>query len=184
MRNLTIILVPALLLIAGCVRSLHELYTDKDLVFDEKLLGSWAKDGEGSDTWVFQKAGENAYFLTETEKGVPARFEAHLVRLGRYYFLDISPSELDTKNDFYKFHYIPCHTFSRIWLEKDSFRLGIFDNDWLRDMIDQKKIDIRHEREEKTILLTAPTADLQKLLVRYAEDPKAFPDPARFARPK
>lgn len=184
MQKRTIILIPFLILLAGCVRSLHQLYTEKDLVFEEKLLGTWTKDGENNDTWMFQKAGENSYFLIETEKGAPARFEAHLVKLGRYLFLDISPSEMDTKNDFYKFHHIPVHTFSRIWLERNTFHLGMLDNDWLRDMIEQKKIDIRHEREEKAILLTAQTEDLQKLVVQYAEDPKAFPNPARFTRPK
>ncbi len=182
MRYRTVVAAAFLLLIAGCVRSLHPLYTEKDLVFDEKLLGTWLKDGEGTDTWVFQKAGENSYYLIETEKGAPARFEAHLVKLGSYYFLDLIPSEMDTKNDFYKLHFVPVHTFSRIWLEKDSFRFGMFDNDWLRDMIEQKKITIGHERDEKALLLTAPTADLQKLVLQYADDPKAFPRGEKMLR--
>jgi len=185
MRNTTIVLLIAfLLLIAGCVRSLHQLYTDKDLVFEEKLLGTWSKEGENKDTWVFQKAGENAYDLIVTEKGAPAKFEAHLVKLGKFHFLDIAPSDLDTKNDFYKFHHLPVHTFSRIWLERNQFRLALLDNDWLKDMIDQKKIDIKHEREDKAILLTAATEDLQKLVTTYAENPQAFPNPAKFLRQK
>ena len=182
MRNCTIIACLILLAIAGCVRSLHPLYTERDLVFDERLLGSWTKNGDSTNTWIFQKAGENAYELLETEKGAPARFEAHLVKLGGHLFLDIAPGEMDTKNDFFKFHHIPVHTFSRIWLENKRFRLAMLDNDWLRDMIDNRKVEIRHERQEKAIILTAPTADLQKLVIAYAEDEEAFPKPGEFTR--
>ena len=30
--------------LGGCVLSLHPLYTEKDLIFEEKLLGTWAKN--------------------------------------------------------------------------------------------------------------------------------------------
>jgi hypothetical protein len=29
------------ILLAGCIPSLHQLYTDKDVVYDSKLIGVW-----------------------------------------------------------------------------------------------------------------------------------------------
>ena len=48
----------ALILVTGCiVTSVNPLYTEKDLVFDPALVGAWS-EGEGKDTWAFEKAGE------------------------------------------------------------------------------------------------------------------------------
>ncbi len=45
-------------LLAGCVpvMSLHPLYTDKDVIFEEKLLGTWLDDPNSPDTaWQFKR---------------------------------------------------------------------------------------------------------------------------------
>jgi hypothetical protein len=39
----------------GCVLSLHPLYTENDLIFEEKLLGTWAEEGS-KVTWQFKRA--------------------------------------------------------------------------------------------------------------------------------
>ena len=183
MRFLKLYLVAACVLVmAGCVRSLHPLYTDNELVFERLLLGTWVEIQNSKDSWIFQKAGDNAYDLIHTEKGAPAKFEAHLVKLGKFLFLDIFPSQPDTKNEFYKLHLIPAHTFSRIWIEGDFVKLALLDNDWLRDMVTQNKVSIRHERVEDAVILTAPTEDLQKFVVQYANDTLAFPKPTGLHR--
>src|ERR1041385_7372623 len=90
MRTAIIITIVSIaLLIAGCVRSLHPLYTDKDLVFEKDLIGTWAQKEGNKDTWIFQQSGENAYDLIHTQKGAPAKFEAHLVRLDKFLFFDL-----------------------------------------------------------------------------------------------
>lgn len=186
MRNMrmAIPMVMAMLL-AGCVPSLHPLYTEKDVVFDPALVGTWVEKG-GDDRWVVSRSGnKNYYSLLNTPKGKgTGRFEAHLVQLGSSRFLDVYPEEPELRNDTYKFHLIPAHSISRIWLEGDVLRVGPLDEDWLRRMINEKKVQIAHERLNKNLVLTAPTAELQKLVVRYADDPKAFPEPAEFGREK
>ena len=38
----------SVVVLMGCIPSLHPLYTEKDLVFDESLLGEWTlDDGKG-----------------------------------------------------------------------------------------------------------------------------------------
>jgi hypothetical protein len=170
-------------LVAGCVPSLHPLFTEDNLVYDPALVGTWA-DQEGENTWTFQKFGDNVYNLIYTEEGVPARFDAHLVQLGEFLFLDTYPGEPDIKNDFYLIHLIPAHIFSRIEMEGDTLRYAMLDLDWLRDMISEEKVSIGHEKVDGGILLTATTAELQEFFIKYADDDKAFSDPTELRRKK
>jgi hypothetical protein len=171
------------MLLAGCVPSLHPLYTEEDLVYDPALVGTWTEE-DSEDTWTFRKLGDTAYDLIYTEEGVPARFEAHLVQVGEFLFLDTYPGEPDIKNDFYLVHIIPAHIFLRIEIEGDVLRYAMLDLDWLKKMIAENKVDIRHEEMEGGILLTAQPEELQTFLAKYAENEKAFPDPQELHRVK
>jgi hypothetical protein len=48
------------------------------------------------------------------------------------------------------------------------------DPDWLKEMINKKKVKIGYDLIDQGLILTAPTEDLQKFAVKYAEDDKAF----------
>lgn len=170
------------LLIVGCVRSLNPLFTAKDLIFNPTLIGTWTDNN--NNTWTFLKGKEKSYELIYTEKNSPAKFKAHLVKLGKYQFLDLAPKEPGIDNSFFAAHLIPVHTFSRIWIAEDSLRLSVLDNGWLKKMIDSKKISIAHQRQGDGIILTASTRELQKLVVAYADNPKAFPEPGVLRRRK
>jgi hypothetical protein len=162
-------------LIASCVQSLHPLYTDKDLIFEPAIVGTW--ESEGGNLWIFLKSGEKSYELVYQEKETPARFQAHLVKLGQYQFLDLYPTSLDLKNDLQQAHILYTHTFFRVWLDHDTLRLAILEHDWLKKMLDEKKVTIKHEVVDKRVVLTASTKDLQKFVMKYANDPGAFPKP-------
>jgi len=185
-----------IILIAGCVRSLYPLFTEDDIIFNPKLIGTWSET-DGKNTWIFQKSGEKNYelryfqaeygdVLGKMERGDTAKFIAQLGKLGKYYFLDISPGETNTKvkNGFYNFHLLPVHSISRIWLEGDTVRLSLLDNDWLKRMIDNNAFKISHSRISDQIILTASTEELQDFVVRYAENNKAFPKPGELHRVK
>ena len=170
------------LLIAGCVRSFYPLYTDKDLILDQTLIGTWMDND--NNVWTFLKSKDKSYELVYTEKNSPAKFKAHLVKLGRFTFLDLAPEESGIDNSFFSAHLIPVHTISRIWISADSVQLSLFDNGWLKEMIDKKKLSIAHERQGDGIILTASTRELQKLVIKYADDKKAFPEPGVLRRKK
>jgi hypothetical protein len=175
MRTMMLLVTGTLaLLMVACIPSLHPIYTEKDLVFDPGLLGTWA-DKEGKDRLVLVRSGEKSYDFYYTEEEDSRRFEGHLAQVGGYRFLDLLPADPGMKNEFYQMHLIRAHTFSRVWIEGDTLRLAFFDHGWVKGMIDQGRMTIAYERSDEGILLTAATAELQKLVVKYAEDPKAFP---------
>ena len=84
---------------AGCVpvMSLHPLYTEQDVVFEEKLLGLWRDDRNGPEAiWKFKRPDESKkeYELIFSDKeGQKGIFEAHLVKLNERLFLDVYPKE-------------------------------------------------------------------------------------------
>ena len=61
----------------------------------------------------------------------------------------------------------------------------MLDPDWLKEMIQQKKVRIPHEvLNDEDFVLTAATEELQKLVQTYAEDPKAFSNDSAWLRKK
>ncbi len=115
------------ILLGGCIPviSLHPLYTEKDIVVDKKLCGTWIDEsGDMKSTWEFECIDEpkNAYKLIFTdENGKKGSFVAHLVKLENRLFLDIFPSELPWEPEdpnkmdwpYNSLFLIPAHTFAR-----------------------------------------------------------------------
>jgi hypothetical protein len=91
-------------------------------VLKESLIGRWADENE-QHTWVFQKSKEFGYVVMNSQREFPSAhsnnvqgdtclFDAHLIQLGKYYFFDMFPENIENKiqNDCYNFHLIPVHT--------------------------------------------------------------------------
>ncbi len=164
----------------GCpARSLFPLFADKDIVFNTALVGTWAgKDDE--QTFSFKQSGEKGYTVTmRDENGEEDVYAARLGRLGKSWFIDSSPVK-----DGRDFHLISTHLTTKIQLEGDTLRMSLLESDWLREMIDAGKINVPHVFRDNEIILTATTKELQALVLRYAEDDKAFPDPIVLVRVK
>lgn len=182
--------------LASCfVTSIYPLYTEKDLTFVPELLGTWKAEDE-ENLYTFQQSGKNAYELIITGQesnkkstGIldyeeAGRYEAHLVKLGKFLFLDIYPQVPEMGEYGLDFYLVPVHSFHKILIEKDVLRLVSLDYDWLEEMIKGNKINLAHVRVEDRIVLTASTAELQKFVLKYVEDSEAFSDFSKLDRQK
>lgn len=171
---------------AGCIPSLHPLYTDDDLIFEPALLGTWNNE-EDHDLWTFEQTAGPGYLLTVTgsdeDPEDPMVFEAHLMELGSHRFLDVSLHDLDGLDRFGP-HLVPAHSFYRLAIEADALQMVALDEGWLRDKIEAGEITIKHEfvrapsrfgpGTEELFVLTASTEELQAFVTRHADDPEAF----------
>jgi hypothetical protein len=112
MNRRYLVLFALLASLTGClpVDSLNPLYTDKDLVYDESLIGFWAgpnNDDGGIEFSTLDDNGKNAYVLTMFDKardsgeGNRTIFHAHLVNLGGRRFLDVAPEQWDARAESY-----------------------------------------------------------------------------------
>lgn len=163
---------------AACVRSLQPLYEDNDLVFDERLIGSFT-DSEGEDLWTFERAGDKEYLLTcrTGDDEEAAVFRGRLGKLGGAFFLDLTPEKKGggkPRNAFMAMHLVPAHTFWRVRFE-GGLHLDPFSPDWLKEAIASGRVKIAHYAAPEEIILTGGTQELQALLTGLAKDDEAFP---------
>lgn len=168
-------------MLGGCVlSSLHPLYTDEELIFEEKLIGKWSDE---HNIWEF-RAGEPNTYQMRVFDGKEGRFVAHLVKLEDMLFLDIFPDEpcLEQDNDFYKLHILPTHTFMKVDQIGPKLQLRAMDYDKVSKMLQEDPNLLKHEVIEDRIVLTASTEQLQEFIVEYANEEGVFADATELTR--
>jgi hypothetical protein len=113
MNKRYLVLLALVALMTGCVPvdSLNPLYTDKDVVFDESLLGEWVgPDANDTGTMKFIKAGKDAYVIVMTDNDGPngeqktTFYDAHLLSLSGQKFLDVQLQEWGASPASYALH--------------------------------------------------------------------------------
>ena len=179
----TILLVSIL---AGCVPSLHKLYTSNTLTYDPRLVGCW--EASEDEQWCFTRhEEEDAYDLIITEeKGKRSYMLAHLVDLDGRRFLDIEPgsdAELCT-GDWYKYHLQPVHTFMMVDQVDPNLALAVMKPDVVQEMIEKNPKLIKHEIVDDRVILTAETPQLQAFLENPDILDKIYDKPAYLTRYK
>lgn len=179
-------------LITGCIPSLQPLYTPDKLVILPSLVGIWQQTGVQNiepEVWTFAKGEDKSYVLIHKDSdGLVAAFDVHVVKLGSHYFMDFYPGNLpeDYKqskvgdpavmNEFLKRHLIAVHTFAKVELSGKTLKISMFDPEFLKNLLENQQIRIKHEKTEAGYLLTASSEDLQKFVEKYAEEKSAFLD--------
>lgn len=152
--------------------SVHPLYEEDDLMFDEELLGTWSD--ESDTTLAFEKAEEiNAYVLTISDANTQDKFAAYLVEIDGMLYLDISPGNSTPSGlGLQQMLYVPCHIFMKI--EQITPNLKIQFVYFVKLIKDDPNI-LKHEVvDESNILVTASTKKLQKFLKQYRHHENLF----------
>ncbi|MDH3253441.1 MAG: hypothetical protein OEM62_00475 [Acidobacteriota bacterium] len=177
------LLLAGLALLAGCVPSLHPLYTAKDLIFEPQLLGTWRGENE-DETWAFSAHDPSSYRLVVTDDDDrESRLVVHLVNISDERFLDIYPEKLDTGlGDLFKMHYVPAHTFFHVEQIEPTLRLAYLDPDWLETFLAANPTTVNHELVDDLIVLTAPTDALQAFVLQHLDTNGAFSEPSDMHR--
>ncbi len=182
-------LMAIVLLLAGCfVASFYPLYTDADLHPDSLMTGRWLD--KDSTLWNFEYitlqesdkprvSDSTGYYLSFQEKGKSpgkSTFEIRVVRLDGHCFLDFYINDIKRERypDLFDLHTMAIHTFARAILAGDTLHLNWMDPEWLKQLEKDKALKIRYLKRGDEVLLTAPPADLQKFMVRYADEPAAW----------
>ena len=101
MNKRYLVLVALLACLTGCVPvdSLNPLYTDKDVVFDESLLGEWVgMDANEKGGMKFIKECNDAYVVVSTDTDANGEqkntfYDARLLNIAGQQFLDVLPQE-------------------------------------------------------------------------------------------
>lgn len=174
-----IALLGVLVVCAGCIRSLHPLYNEKDVVFEPQLIGEWV---EGSDSWTFSRAGDKAYRLAIVDGDGTGVFRAHLARIKGHLFLDLFPEEPEfarDTSDFYVWHLFRVHTFAHVKQIEPTLQISYPDPEWFKKFIARNPEALRHETTRDEIILTASTKELQTFWLKHLD---AFGEPTDMKR--
>jgi hypothetical protein len=171
--------------LGGClpVLSLHPLYTDKNLTFDEKLIGTWVDANEA--TWQFSDANkpEKAYELIFTDTGGrKGSCVAHLVKLDNKLFLDVYPNDIPLNLDdpnttqwlYNNFLLIPAHTFIKVNGIEPQLKLQLTDDEEFQKLLMEDHNVVEYASIEGKLVLTASTKELQAFVLKYADDSRLF----------
>jgi hypothetical protein len=187
-RNTVLAITLIVIFLQGCiVKSLHPFYGKKDVIFRKELLSTW-KDQDGA-RWEIRpfKDQPAAYELhwskSDTDDIV---FLAHLFSLDGQLYFDFLPLSDNNKNSMaiFDLHIMPTHSIAKVEILTDNeVQIRWFNEQWLKSLFDENRIKISHEviddelpknEEDKTYVLTASTEELQKFIIKYGKDPKAF----------
>jgi hypothetical protein len=166
--------------IAGCVPSWNGLYTEKDLVLEPKLVGTWKGD-DGKEKWVFEKQDEKTYRLIHTDgEKQEGKFEARLLKLGKHRFLDLYVTQVsqdDLKcNAIAKMMLVPAHLFFRVDEIGDKIKLAAVNPDKVKEHLTKDPKAIAHRKVDDSVIFTADTPQLQAYVIKYADGDALFGD--------
>lgn len=200
MKKVSLILVFTVLIffLSGCLTTLHPIFTEKDLVYKAELTGSWKTsqgDNKDGSAEIHSLATEKnvalpgkissiknkGYLITyrDEDNKITGSYIAFLARIGKYLYFDYYPADLPITgkmDEFYLAHFVKMHTPYRLELQKEGgFTLSQLESGYMNELIEQKKIRIRHEKkDDEGIVITAPTSELQQYILKYGDDPEAY----------
>ena len=193
--SITISVLTAAGILAGCVRSVHPLYTSSDVVYRESLVGTWEQSDQET-TWQVtvsqEEQRDQAYRLVMTDdEGRPGTFLAHLVKLEDALFLDLFPiAPQATNNGLHRFHFQPVHTFLRVEIGEKTLSLAPMNPKWLEEHLQDTPDALPHTKVtplghplngdngnmDEQLLLTASTSELQRFVRKHINTEGAFGD--------
>jgi hypothetical protein len=176
------------LCLPACIPSLNPFYTEKDLVFDARLTGTWQekREGQEADVWRFEKSGDKTYKLAMTDKeGKQGEFTAHLFKLKQDYFLDLIPNDCNyatNQTDLVAWSMYPGHLLARVPQIEPELKLAFFNFDWLYQQLTNSPSVLAHHREGDRVILTATTRELQHFILKHLSEGELFDKSVEMVR--
>ena len=188
MKKLTLFLLGAAAIgLTGClVTSVSPYYTSKDLGFEPTLLGQWTNTTDAKEHWQFEQDGPNAYKLTFTSDGKTSVIQAHWFKMDGKSYLDLFSSEVwgDVQPP-----PIPSHFLLRVYQVTPTVKLAAMNHEWLLKLADTDPKAIRHhiipngqKQEDRRVVLTADTSELQRFIKKHLDTAEAWKDSFELQR--
>jgi len=208
MKRFTIRLLVLLYVIAisGCggLVTFYPIFYKKDIAFNPSLIGTWKYSEDHKTRFAefkpipserkkelapaIAEVADKGYFLTRSDSAgtIINQSFVFLVKIGSNYYFDNYPAETASASMIdksYKDQVVKAHSSYRIDIEnKDHFTIRSINKSFMDQLITSNKINIRHLVVDGNILITAETAELQKFIIQYGNNPKMFIDELKCER--
>ena len=211
-KKLITILILGAIIFPGCfLKSVHPLVQPDDAILMDGLEGRWESDDQRwtflhdpsnfpelmeteafvlEDDETFMDGQQVYMILFENLQDVSADTTILLGMVSKWsdnYFLDLSVMFRSLRNagaeeSFIDGHFQPVHSISKIKIEGGKLAIEFFEDAWIKGLIDNNRVRIKHEKVDGDVLVTASTSELQKFVAKYGDDDDAFDDPVKLAR--
>lgn len=178
LKHFAVAFAAAAMLLTGCwQKSVYPFYKDKDVIFDEALLGDWIetdKDKEKPAKWTFTRGELPDLCRLHIEDGdTRVELDARLFKLGSGRFLDLH-SRARPINE------IPAHHLLRVKEIGELLKLEILSQEWVSKWTTEHPDGIPSIRESDPenpkdsdkfdTVLAADTDRLQKWVLEHIND--------------
>ncbi|HEY6503647.1 MAG TPA: hypothetical protein VIZ28_06690 [Chitinophagaceae bacterium] len=196
-------LIPSLFIsfmLASCFTSFQPLVTYENITTDNRLAGSWEQSGKNVLIRELGKSHlgnlfadarkENKpfserdsiflskhYVITYREKGVAYTWVAALVKIGQSTFVNLAPEECNIGNKIITPKGEDTYSFAKLeWNTGNSCQLRFLDGDYIKELVLNNKIRIRHEYDPLfgTFVITASAQELEQFLEKYGNDERVY----------
>lgn len=169
----------AVALSSGCiVASLHPVYDDKSIVFEEALLGRW-ENLESQLAVTIERGEWRSYQLSYTDRFGTTRFTGHLVRAGGTRFLNIRPEDGAERPAFL----VVTNGVLELQVEPSRVRVREPDYGVVLSRLNAGKLGLDAALDLKqNVIITAPTAKLRAWLVTSLKDDDVWAEWKTFTR--
>lgn len=163
------------LLLAACQPSLLPFYTDEDVVQIPELVGAWVEEEGGEGTWTIVANDDGSYGVTKDWEGPQEHYLLYCFQLGEQQFIDVAPVPPGTYDkEVFSGLLLPTHIVAKVQVEGDSLTLEVLDGFWVERAINEGKLVIEYDDLDGAIILTAPTKELQGMLLQNLNRDEAF----------
>ncbi|HVT88399.1 MAG TPA: hypothetical protein VHD56_06070 [Tepidisphaeraceae bacterium] len=176
MKSKYLMLIAAMWLVAaGCVRTIHPILNDDQLIVDKTLAGLWVSENGEETADVKPPGDDKKYVVVYTDKdGKKANLVVRLGKVGDLLLAEITIAEPEG-SDVYKFHMMPLYSFLVIRETTPRLKFSVMPQEWLEKYLaghprelDTVKVD------DKIFIVSATTEDFQQFLLRHQKDEGAF----------
>jgi hypothetical protein len=167
------------ILSTGClVGSLHPVYDDEAIVFEEALIGTWAN--KESEVSVAVERGEwRSYRVAYTDRFGTTKFTGHLARVGPARFLNIRPEDGLERPAFL----VVANGVLQIEIEPGRVRVREPEYGSVLTRLNAGKLDLDAATDLKqNVIVTAPTPKLRAWLLKALDDEDVWADWKTFTR--
>lgn len=179
MRCRALLLLSAIALTScGClVVSLQPAYDEGSVVFDGSLLGAWEDADDGLRATV-ERGEWRSYKIIYADRSSTREFQGNTTRIGDTTYLDLTEMRGIDPGPYL----VPVHGVLRVVVDGDTLTAGLLDYNWVIHAMTDKTIGRLAPAldDRRNAVVTAPTSELRRWLVRPPED--AFSAPMTFIR--
>ena len=163
----------------GClVSSLHPIYDDKSIEFDEALVGTW-NNAETEVSAAVTRGEWRSYHISFTDRFGTTAFIGHLTSIGRRRFLSLLPADGLDKPAFL----VATNGFVQVEIEADALRVREPDYGEILKRAKAGKLATPAVTDVKqNVLLTAASARLRAWIAGAVKDEMLWAEWKTFTR--